>query len=50
MSEVLVESFRPFTREHCKYQLVYIMINPFNTIGNFGSHLNFTQLLGKQVA
>ena len=26
------------------------MFNPFNTIGNFGYHLNFTQLLDKQVA
>ena len=25
-------------------------LNPFNAIGNFGCHLNFTQLLDKQVA
>ena len=28
----------------------YSFFNPFNAIGNFGCHLNFTQLLDEQVA
>ena len=30
------------------YVLTYV--NPFNAIGNFRCHLNFTQLLNEQVA
>ena len=29
---------------------VFPLLNPFNAIGNFGCHLNFTQLLDEQGA
>ena len=32
------------------FKTKYNSLHPFNAIGNFGCHLNFTQLLDEQVA
>ena len=32
------------------FKTIQNQLNPFNAIGNFGCHLNFTQLLDEQVA